>query len=519
MKTTAVSNATAQGTIDHDKEYRKLLRDMQTRPIAGPLFSTNATGLWDAFLAAIPAEVRQKYTCNACRHFVERFGGVVSMGDDATPRPVVWPDAGKYSFFRAPITAVLKVMSKAKVTGVFLSPATTWGTPKTGEWSHLSNLKAPGFCHSLLSAEQVMAKKREEFLMIQTDLREFGTETVRAAVNILRSDALYRSEKCLGAGEWLLALHEALIASPKSRTNICWAAVAAAPAGFAHIRSTMIGTLLEDIQEGLSFASCASRFKEKMHPLRYQRPQALPSEGNIDQAEKIIEKLGIARALERRFARFDEVQKLWTPTTRAETKNPSSVFGHLRAKHAGASYPVPKITLTWEKFREKYLSSALSMTIRAPRIGDYTSILTATHADAPPIMKWGNPFSWYFYDGGSRAADWGLDANADYAVSGISLSPSMWNSGDGGIPGQSKNVFFLVADCKDRKDVPLCLFPEILRSDLRAIRATVERFSNLGRVSGAESASAAGLALGNPGVLVHVTTDLGTTQCLIKGWD
>jgi len=519
MKSTTVSSVTTRGTTDHDKEYRKLFRDIQARPVPSPLFSTNATGLWDAFLAAIPADVRQHYTCNACRHFVEKFGGVVTLGDDATPRPVIWPDAGKYSFFRAPIVAVLEIMSRAKVTGVFLSPATTWGTPKTGEWSHLSALKAPGFQHSLLSADQAMAEKREEFLMLQTALSEFGIETARATVNILSSDALYRSEKCLGAGEWFLALHELIAANPKSRTNICWAAVAAAPVGFAHIRSTMIGTLLEDVQSGLPFDSCATRFREKMHPLRYQRPQALPSEGNIAQAEKIIEKLGIARALDRRFARFDEVQKIWTPAPKVESKTSGSVFDHLRTKPASASFPVPEITLTWEKFREKYLSSALSMTIRAPRHGDYTSILTATHDDAPHILRWANPFSWYFYNGGSRAADWGLDAEEDYTVAGIALTPALWNSWDGEVPGQSKKVFFLIDGCKDKKDVPLCLFPEILRSDLHAIRATIERFSSLGRVSGSESASAAGLALGNPGVLVRVTTDLGTTQCLIKGWD
>lgn len=35
-----------------------------------------------------------------------------------------------------------------------------------------------------------------------------------------------------------------------------------------------------------------------MNPLQYQRPQAAPSAGNVAQAERIVEKLGIANSLE-----------------------------------------------------------------------------------------------------------------------------------------------------------------------------------------------------------------------------
>ena len=78
----------------------------------------------------------------------------------------------------------------------------------------------------------------------------------------------------------------------------------------------MIGTLLEDLATGMDFATVSARFAAKMHPLKYLRPQAAPRAGNIADAEKIVAKLGIARSLERRFARIDEIETLWTDAPR-----------------------------------------------------------------------------------------------------------------------------------------------------------------------------------------------------------
>src|SRR2546425_8355197 len=85
----------------------------------------------------------------------------------------------------------------------------------------------------------------------------------------------------------------------------------------------MFGTLLEDISNGLPLPEVSKRFAEKMHPLRYQRPQAAPSEGQLAQAEKIVAQLGAAGSLARRFARLEEVETIWTPKpTRKKSSGP-----------------------------------------------------------------------------------------------------------------------------------------------------------------------------------------------------
>jgi len=305
--------------IDHHREhdgYEDLLSSIrQTFSAAsGPLFTTNTPDLWPVFLANIPEHARQHYTCHACRHFVERFGGLVRISEDGTKTPAVWGDVPE--FFTPAVNAIKKLLAKSKVNGVFVSSFLTYGEPVTGEWYHMSvTPPAPTVWKSLTqSASQRAAEKGEDFKTLVGGLVEYKIEAVTQAVKLLKSDQLYRSEKVLGVAEWLFDLHARRNATRNTaaRENITWLAVATAPAGFCHVKSSMIGTLLDDIVSGLDFDDVSRRFASKMHPLQYQRPQAAPSAGNIAQAEKIMEQLGASGALSRRFARLEELQTIWS---------------------------------------------------------------------------------------------------------------------------------------------------------------------------------------------------------------
>jgi hypothetical protein len=166
----------------------------------------------------------------------------------------------------------------------------------------------------------------------------------------------------------------------------------------------MVGTLLEDLSAGLPFETVKKRFDDKMHPLQYQRPQAAPSAGNIQQAEEAIAKLGLAPALERRFATLADVQLTWKPRTDKPGKA-GSVFGHLQPKDAARAtdLQLPDRTLTWIKFRDTILPTAEKMELMVPSSSSaFSALVTAVHPDAPPLIQWDspeqrNPVTWYFY--------------------------------------------------------------------------------------------------------------------------
>lgn len=491
----------------------------------GPFFTTDAEGLFDVFLAQLPEELRPTYDCHACKAFIERYGGLVTLDEDGYMCPVAWPfDAPEP--FREAVTRMARKVTTAKVTGVFLSPDLVWGTPITGAWHHLAVIPArASVFHStpLKTARQAMAAKLEERTALARGLADFPEATVRQAVALLESDAMGRSEKVLGVAQWLLALHHRRAATKLKalRENMVWHATATAPPGWCFVRSTMIGTLLTDLVDGLPVEAVARRFAEKMNPLVYMRPQAPPTAGNLAQAEKVVEVLMSAKALARRFATLDDVQKLWVPPE-IEPQAKGKVFGHL-APQKDEPVDVPTNRITWEKFARDVLPGAEKIDYRVPPLGPFIALLTAADPTAPPILQWDdpedrNPVSWYVYPGGSPAALWKLKAGKWVQVTAVSLFPHQWR-GAGRHAHHGKGAIFFLEGCVDTTTPGSGLFPEILREEYHPIRASIEAYSRKAVPEGREASNACGVDLRPWNQTFRVTARGIRRSYLIDRWD
>ena len=497
-----------------------------------PLFTTDCEGLFDAFLNHLPDEARQHYTCRACERFVNNYGGLVTISDNGDLKSALWDENEVPGFFTSSVSAVRQIVLKSKVNGVFLSENKVLGQPITGEWKHMSVTLPVEMVYSsrLNTANQATSEKLEDFRILIAGLLVYPIEVVEQAVTLLKTESLYRSEKSLGVAEWLKGLHvkRSDTKNSRNRNNIVWLAVATAPSGYCHVKSTMIGTLLDDIAEGLSFDLVSRRFAEKMNPLQYQRPQASPTAGNLAQAEKIVEKLGIKKSLVRRFARLEELNTIWMPKEKKEPLKNGGVFSHLSAKGKTEQpkMDIPAITMTWGKFSKTILPFAESMEFLVKSGSDnYSAILTASHLDAPPILQWDNeerrnPFSHYVYSGGSIYSRWGLSTGY-CKVTGICFQPSMWH---GDFPQQSKSVLFVLDGARDSgyDNVGNALFPETLKTELREIRSTIEAYSKNATIENYEGASACGIRLqygSNFNNSFRVTTNTGTAIYKLDRWD
>lgn len=544
-----LTSTVTTGEDTDDDQYGAFLASLQTRydaAMAGGarLFTTTATGLFDAFLAVLPEDRRQHYKCHACKRFVERFGGLVTISLDGAVEPIMWNCGTVPLIFRSSVNAMSRAVVKARVTGVFLCEEKTWGMPNNKSakppyvWRHMAVVPPASIVHKpspIQSTEQAAAEKLQEYEMLCRGLDEFPIEIVRQAHALLTTGNLYRSEKCIGVAKWLLELHEARAETENTvaRDNMVWLAVASAPAGFCHIRSGMIGTLLEDIAAGLEFADIKAKFDAKMNPLLYQRPQAAPSAGNIAQAEKIVASLKAAGALDRRFATLDDIQALWKPKAAApKPEKAGGVFCHLKPKATPAAVPIdqPPVTMTWEKFQRVVLPGAEVIEFYVPtQNAPYAALVTAANPDAPPILQWDreekrNPVSWYLYHGGSQPEAWNLRSGVYHPVTAIALQPSMW---DRELAHQGAAVFVLLDGARDtRRDGGYSagggFFPECLRSEYHGVRSTMEAYARSAIVAGSEQASACGIKLekGSPwNYLFRVASKGVQTTYKLDRWD
>jgi hypothetical protein len=522
MQATAIS-------IEHSnsgQEYDNWLFSIHRRFNAldgGPIFTTDVEGLWEAYLDGFDPSQRQFHNCSACRHFIQRIGGLVTISETGATGSVIWDADEAPLAYRASVAAMVKLIKRAKVTGVFVSADHELGTGITGPWTHFSVFQKTAAIHKskVLTAGQAMAEKSEDHKNVMRALQEFSPALIAQALSLLNSDAMYRAEKVIGPAQWLSELHTACEKS--NRSNAVWRAIATAPAGFCHPRASMIGTLLEDLESGMSFEAVSTRFASKMHPLQYQRPQAAPSAGTIAQAEKLVEQLGIAKSLERRFARLEDLKAEWLPDPEVAPAG-GGVFAHLKPKEATRQeLIVTAQTITWEKFARTVLPIAKLTEINAPGYGAYTALVTAEHPDAPPIFQWDseqqrNPVSLYLYNGGSPPSRWNIQSGWR-KVTAITLRPSMWY---GLNEHHGKNAIFIIEGCRDLENRDVGLFPETLKSELHGVRAVIEAHSRTAKLGGAEQATACGLMCPVNGTPTHVrvTDAVGTRfEYKIDRWD
>jgi len=506
--------------------------------LTGPLFTTDVdpASLWRAWLAGLPESERQPHTCHACRQFIERFGGLVSFTEDGTPASLFNDEAlVKHGMYASSFWAVATLAQRGRVNGVFVSAEKQWGTESTRDkkrightWHHLHATPPAHLVHRRVTqtAGQRAAELREDHGTLLRALADFKIENVRQALSLAESEALYRSEKVAGRLRWLLNLHEEREAHKGSFSNHAWLAVATAPAGFCHVRSSVVGSLLEDLEAGKPFAEVKRAFDAKMHPLQYQRPTAPPSVGNIKQAEAIVAKLGVEASLRRRYAKLDEVKALWKPAPKKELVNAGGVFAHLVPAPGGmAPLSAKGPVMTWEKFARTVLPGAESIQALVPMTGSFHALVTASDPDAPAILQWDrdgarNPVSWYTYAGVRYASQWNLSAGTWVDVPAICLMPNQWQDG---FEHHGKGIIAILDGCRDTQPAGLCLFPELLKSEFHSIRSTIEAHSRTRKIEGYQEASACGLAVragGDRGELrVRVLSRGTVTEYGIDRWD
>ena len=247
-----------------------------------PLFvvePASSEPLHELWLRALPERYRRHYACTCCRHFVERFGALAVVDSDGYLQSAVWPNSSNVpETFRTAMDVLHRAVHRGAIASVFLTSDGRLGTAQTGPWTHFSLPVPSERVHRdrMKTAAQAMADVREERGMLARGLEEFSAHLVTQAHGLLTTGGLFRSEKCEGVARWLLDLHRGPMTHKdvRRRDALLWVAAATAPAGFCHVRSGMIGTLLEDLQAGLALDVVKARFAEKMDPLQYLRPSA-----------------------------------------------------------------------------------------------------------------------------------------------------------------------------------------------------------------------------------------------------
>jgi hypothetical protein len=518
------------------------------------LADLNRPRLYDDYIAALPADMQQYYNCNACRAFVRRYGALALVRDDGSLTPLLWSvEQLPFDNSAAPGIVALacqfegaSVREHLKITSAIREKMKS--SASLGGFHHMY-LDIPASRVQDDNGLPALARTSTSDLakMLDRVLSDNSLATVQRVVQILESDKLPHAHQHVSAARWLLNLQEKDKlglhgkASSTARHNLKYRYAAESFVGCINqLRNGVLSTLLEGVREDKSWDEIEHGWNSKTDPILYMRPQAAPKAGNIDNSEKLFHQLGITQDdLRRRYLVHADVPGdvlIWKgPSPRPPKSSTQKLFAHIvpRSSSDRKSTPdLPPTRITFTNFINKVMPTAQRIQYKLATESNSIYFFITGHPNTTPLMQWhysnhANRASWYIYHHPQRVKNHELIPNEWNDVTAIMPFPHLWD----GVPVtttfplidnekdkpeteqklkfyHSKNGFsYLLAleNIIDKQTDSLCLFPTLLKGEFHGARATIEKFSGLGKKEHVKNVDEKGGYVGGIGI----SRDLG----------
>lgn len=497
--------------------------------------------LWAAYIASFPMRdgIRSEHKCNACKDFIRRYGNLVIVDDDNEVVPLMWDTTTTMKpIYRTMHRALAKLVGAGRITRPFLTDERILGDPVTNGWRHM-HVATPTRAFLEKAPHGRANELAEGHGVILRAMSDWQLSTFRAAIELLTTGGLNMPHAFIDQARWMFKLAQARInmgSGPISRrrfSNMLWVEVCNAPPAWLHVRGSVLATLFDDIASGKPHNVIKRTFGARTASTVYQRPVAAPAEQTIAKAERLVEELGIASSLQRRFATESDVKEFdvaWLEKWRMASAD-VGVFSSVRTNmvkpksHTGIQH------ITWNRFMRTVLPIALKIQYMPPasRIPIYT-VLTAVDRDAPPLFAWDGgvdgtgarcPLSWYTYPNGVPPSQFGIAIGIPKDVAYILRMPNMLVNER---PQYGDGYILVLCGVKDSGSPGMGLFPQVMRPELHEVKSVIERYSLLNQPQRTHRDHVAGPAIRpdmGPGSSIHVRVELPDSigEYVIDRWD
>lgn len=381
-----------------------------------PLFRVNVSGdeLWATYLASFPEgtnpiyKTRREYDCTCCKQFMRAVGNMVAI--DGENRVIsLWDiePTGVHEF-DVVAHALSQAVHSREICDIFLHRE-----PKAGQVANRV-LNADGSVHTfrhfylslpstafrLTGREEALGAARTNHDVLVRSLEEISTEALETVIDLIKQNSLYRGGDYQQAVSDFRAIQRYSGSLPPARRHLyLWKMSQGLRTSVSHIKNTSIGTLLLDLSQGMDLDAAVRSYEAKVAPANYKRPTALVTQAMITKAKATLDTLGLAPALERRYATVNDI------TVQNLLFVDRSVKGHLKGgvldtltptKATQASARIEEVSL--EKFLRDILpvSTGLEVLVENSHAPNFMSLIAPVHEDAPRLFKWDNGFSWSY---------------------------------------------------------------------------------------------------------------------------
>jgi len=497
--------------LKRDDSYDKLVVAMQqqfSQYSDRQIFSVSTSALYNVYINSIPVASRQYFTCNTCKDFIDRYGGLVVVDQNGWLKSIVWPVLVGGMFGK--VSEILCTMVESRtISRAFYPTSRILGVKEkpVGVWDHLClDLGNKARIYHQDHAEHLTRVATDNYNLLHRHRDKIGRANIVIVTLVASGLTQGIHAKTLDNLRWLRSVSAAIEARKsifQSIDNVLWNFAAASPAGYCNLGSTVVGELLDKSSGNVRAA--VEAYKQAVQPTAYKRPTAAPTVGQVNEAERKFVELGLENSLRRRPALLSEVETAWSPLV---PRASSSVFGNIATKGSEVRVSMRDQKMSWQRFAETILPEVSSMSVLIDRTGTYAAITTASVKDSKPLFLWGNVFSWYTYPTPTQPAQWGLKAGSTAAVLAVVNPPYMWKQArpeNAAVKSWHKRVFLILQYASNSSNVGPAIFPEMLSPDLYRYRKTIEAYSASGNMDGSlYGQQASGLLLEDNGAVLSV---------------
>lgn len=368
--------------------------------------------VWEVYLAAFPPgsnpiyRERTEHDCSCCKQFVRNIGNVVAVVEGKLQS--VWDLQGLPYPYQDVADAMADFVRASAITGLFRAAEHSYGAEVTYELLESGSSKAWNHFHAKIASKHFSKtgdKDRGDYAtsvaVFKRGLTELLPSAFNTVIDLIEAKALYRGEEHLPALQKFQELqqHHLLLQGQKGQDQFHWLN-ANLPA--ARFRNTAIGTLIQDLSEGVELEAAVRSFEAKVAPTNYKRTSALITPAMIKQAMVTIGELGLETALERRFATIHDISVnnvLWVDgSVRGQMKGGLEGLLLEEATPVAVNNKQAPEAIGIDDFMAKIVPQAKTMSIfvAGTMQNNFMSLTAPVHADAQPLFKWANNFGWSY---------------------------------------------------------------------------------------------------------------------------
>lgn len=402
-------------------EFLKFSQAVHARYMAmgsSELFQVNIDkdAFYAAYLNAFPVGTnpifreRTEHDCSCCRNFIKNLGTVVAIDDNKYV--TVWDDYESLPYPYNEVGKALQALVRSHyISGVYRSKEGCYGQEKTFElidgdskaWNHFHGTVYPR--HRNATPEAAAGEINSTVAVFKRGMKELSLDAVQTVLDLIDTNSLYRGAEFRNQVDGfnsLLKSYQDL--NQNEGNNFVWANY---DKNGSRIRNSAIGTLLQDLSEGVELEKAVASFENKVSGTNYKRTSALITPKMIAAGIKTLADLGLESAVQRRLAKISDItinNVLWANSAvkdRTEAGQLTrALLGDSRTKGAvinnreAEKFEVIGI----QDFLDKVVPTAASVDVllKGNMAPNLMSLTAPVHADVGQLFKWHNNFAWSY---------------------------------------------------------------------------------------------------------------------------